>query len=129
MLQYYYGYDMLFQARRVIYIKRDILLNLFSNNELIINEKITGNLENNVLNYVDNTNINNVIDFDNKIFKRENNEFIMTIDFNTKTFNYLLKEKNIEVNDNINCDFIIDNDVTLEYNIGDDYKKIVIKLL
>jgi len=73
--------------------------------------------------------INNIY-LENKIYLRENNEFIFKIDFNNKKFTYILKEKNLTIEDNVICSFHkIDNIYNLKYKIDEEEKNIIIQIL
>ena len=55
----------------------------------------------------------------------------MLIDFNNNTFNFLLKEKNQSIKNSLSSSNleVCDNKITLNYNLDNEEKKIIIHLL
>ena len=103
---------------------------LFNNDNLIINNKDDMcEFKNNIIKYKDKDGIN-VIDLNNKKYERENKEYILKIDFNDNSFNFILKEENHIINSTINNSSfnILDNKIILKYSIDDEEKKIIIQL-
>lgn len=72
----------------------------------------------------------NTIDIDKQEYKRENNEFIFKIEFKNEIFSYTLKENNLYLEDNIDCQFFIKNDeISFKYKLDDEIKEIIIQML
>ena len=72
----------------------------------------------------------NIIDLENKLFIRENKEFIFKIDFVKNMFNYILKDNNIELEDKIICDLKYKgNIIDLKYKLDEEEREIVIHIL
>ncbi len=85
--------------------------------------------ENQYLKYIEDNN-QNLIDLINKIYIRENEEFIFKIDFNHQQFSYILKENNYRMENKIDsCAFAMNDTITLTYNLDDEEKKIIIQIL
>ncbi len=85
--------------------------------------------KNNIL-YFTMENISHILDFEKKIFIRENEEFCFTLDFSKETCTYKLKEQ--EINLDINVDFAIweeeKNNLKLTYSIETEDKKMKIEV-
>ena len=72
----------------------------------------------------------NKIDLNNKIYLRENKDYLFKVDFKNNKFLYKLKEKNIEVEDKLKDSSIeIGKKITLNYSLDDKEKTIIIDLL
>ena len=86
-------------------------------------------IENLQLNYREDNTLN-TIDFKNKLYLRENEEFLFKIDFKNKIFKYILKENDIVLENEIECYFEKnDNFIELKYKLDEEEKKIVIQIL
>lgn len=121
-----------FLEKRGDYIKKLINWSLLNDGEVVIdNKNVVCEYEvDKFIKYLDNDNAINVVDLKNKIYFRENNEFIFKIDFNKMLFSYTLKEQNIFIEDKINCQIIINKDfINLKYKIDEEEKIIIIHLL
>lgn len=74
--------------------------------------------------------VNTKLDLKNKIFTRENNEYIFSLDINNKKSNIYLKKENLKFD--IVVDFcsldIQDNTIYLEYMIESEDSKIALKI-
>ena len=104
---------------------------LFNDDKIIIaNENVECEfVVNKFIKYLEND-TSNYIDLENKIYIRENNEFMFKIDYKNNLFNYILKENNIKLENEIDCEFIInDNEIILKYKIDEEEKKIIIQIL
>ena len=65
-----------------------------------------------------------------KKFIRENDEYIITIDFINKEMIIFLKNENIKTNMDIECSFIsTNNEITLKYKVDTNNMKLIIHLL
>jgi len=119
-----------FLEKRGDYIKKAINLSLLSNGFIIIDKKIECEyIVDKFVKYEEDNNTSNYINLEDKIYIRENNEFMFKIDFNKSLFNYILKENNINIEDKIECSFIKDKDkIILNYKL-DEEKRIIIHLL
>lgn len=101
------------------------------NNEVIINNENESCEfeENSYLKYKENDSLN-YIDFKNKLYKRENKEFIFQVDFKNKLVNYTLKGKDLEFSSKIDCSWEVNsNDINLKYKLDEDEKELLIHLL
>ena len=82
------------------------------------------------LKYVEDDSTTNCIDLIEKVYVRENNEFMFKIDFLKKTFDYTLKSENITVQDKIVSQITIENNkINLKYELDKEAKEIIIQLL
>lgn len=74
--------------------------------------------------------VNTKLDLKNKIFTRDNNEYIFSLDINNKKSNIYLKKENLKFD--IVVDFcsldIQDNTIYLEYMIESEDSKIALKI-
>lgn len=71
----------------------------------------------------------NTIDLVEDVYTRENNEFKFKIDFKNKKFSYNLKEKNLVMEDKLDCSINKEKGIILKYRLDDEEKKIIIHLL
>lgn len=120
-----------FLEKRGDYIKKLINWSLLNDGEVVINnKKVTCEYEvDKFIKYYEEKTIN-IIDINNKIYLRENNEFIFKIDFNKKIFSYYLKENDIKLEDDINCIFNNKNNIiNLKYTLDEEEREIIIHLL
>lgn len=121
-----------FLEKRGDYIKKLINWSLLNDQKLVINNK---NIEceyeiNKFIKYKEDQNTINIVDIENQIYIRENNEFMFKIDFNSNKFSYTLKENNINIEDKIECAFIKNADkFILKYKLDDAEKNIMIQIL
>lgn len=105
---------------------------LYNENKLIIEKKgiVCSSSDNNVINFIDDTNTYNIVDLNNETFIRENQEFLFEINFRNSTFIYILKEKNIKLENSIKCYLDKNNkNIELKYNLDEEEKKIIIQIL
>ena len=118
--------------KRGDYIKKYINWKLYNDGLVIVEHN---NIEceyekNKFISYKESEDVLNFIDIKNKVFLRQTDEFIFKIDFSKNSFYYLLKEKNIELNADVTCNMLIKDDlITLIYQIEDEKKELVIKIL
>lgn len=113
-------------------IKKYINWNLYSDGKLVVeNNNIECEYEeNNFIKYVENNDTFNVVNLKDNEFTRENNDFIFKIDFKNNEFSYLLKEKNITLNDKLICNIIKEKDyIKLIYQLDEEEKELVIQIL
>ncbi len=72
----------------------------------------------------------NIVDLKNLTYRRENEDFVLVIDFKNKKFSYLLKEKNYKLEDKLlSCSLEVKEDIVLKYKLDDEEKQIIIHLL
>ena len=112
------------------FIKR-INWQLFNNDELIINhENVECEYENDIIKYKEEDG-DNTIDLKNKIYIRENQEYLMHINIANNNFKFILKEKNHILNDNLTSSSLTINNniILLKYKLEEEEKKIIIHLL
>ena len=67
----------------------------------------------------------NIIDLNNKIYTRENNDYLMEVNIKTKLFKITLKEKN----NNFSADLTKKDKIILKYQLDDEEKEIIIQIL
>lgn len=116
--------------KRGVFIKKYINWKLISDNKVIINlENIECEFENNVIKYYEDIHTLNIIDLNEDLYIRENTDFLFRIDFKNKIFNYILKENNISIEQNLEATITKDNNIDLKYNLGEENKEIIIQLL
>ena len=104
---------------------------------MFINGKLVINNENVECEYVVNKFIKykedealNTIDVENEEYLRENNEFMFKIEFKNQKFSYTLKENNLYLEDNLECDFIdLNNKISFKYNLDEEIKEIIIQIV
>ena len=74
--------------------------------------------------------VTNFIDFKNSFYIRENNEYLLKIDFKKNNFSYTLKENDYNLSSEISsCKLIIEKDIILEYSLDTEIKKIIVQIL
>jgi len=117
--------------KRGDYFLQKINWSLLSDNKIIIDKNILCEYEKNILiKYIEDDHTSNIIDLKNRIYIRENNEFLFKIDFNKKIFYYELKENNICLENIIECELNQnDKNILLKYKIDEEEKKIIIQVL
>ncbi len=84
--------------------------------------------ENDYLKYIEDD-TSNYIDIKNKIYIRENNEFIFKIDFKNKLVLYTLKEKDLTFEDRVEGKFNYKDDIFIQYKLNDEEKIILVHLI
>lgn len=117
--------------KRGDYIIKYINWKLISDNKLIVNNEVVEcEFDCNILKYYEDDTIN-IVDLENDIYVRENNEFTFKIDFKNRCFDYILKKEELSIKNAFLEATITKNDkeIHLKYNLGDDKKEIIIHLL
>ena len=101
----------------------DLLINitLTKGEEIILKEKVQAQNDNNILSFPL-ANMSNIIDINNQIFKRENEEYLFTLNFFEKKCILTLKNENYTLDIPVDkCNFSSNpNKITLEYFIETD---------
>ena len=104
---------------------------MFVNGNLVINnESVECEYnENKFVKYKDSDALN-IVDIENALYLRENNDFIFKIEFKNKIFSYTLKENNLKIEDGLLCEIAINsNKISFKYNLDEEEKEIIIHLL
>ena len=72
----------------------------------------------------------NIIDLNNKIYTRENNDYLMEVNVKTKLFKITLKEKNNNFSAKLTkCSLINKDKIVLKYQLDEEEKEIIIQIL
>lgn len=132
MLKLYICYAIVYKKKRGDYIKKLVNWSLLSDKNIIIeNKNIECEFEKDkFIKYIEKDNTSNLVNLKDKIYIRENDEFIFEIDFENKEFKYLLKEKDIKLVDKILCEIQIKADsIKMTYQLDEEKKEIIIHLL
>lgn len=114
--------------KRGDYIKKFIKWQLISNNKEVINEEIECEYDDNIIKYQEDKNTINIVDLNNDIYIRENEEFTFKIDFKNRLFDYILKKDELSIeNAKLDAEIIKgDSKIILKYNLGEEEKKEII---
>lgn len=106
-----------------------INFSLYSNQELLINRKINCEYINEELSFIE-SGILNKIDLNNKVYIRENEEYIININFLTNVMKIYLKNEKLEISVTIKGNFVRDNNtIHIKYTFEDNDIEIIIQLL
>lgn len=104
---------------------------LYNNEKLIINnENVLCDYNDKIIKYKEKDGIN-IINLKEEQYMRENQEYMMQIDFKNNTFKFILKEKNHILNDSLTSSkmVILKDTITMMYKLDEEEKKIIIHLL